>query len=145
MQAMTEGLVNSILKEGILRKDSPKLPIFTSKANDEKITWRRWELQVKGLEDIYEDRAIKEAINKALQGDAAIVADSLEDDCTWKELLRAQKAKFAVVISKDVMMKTFYQITQGTDRSMCRMLATPNTMPLYSALTVWKYSLKLFH
>ena len=54
-------------------------------------------------------------MNKALQGDAAIVADSLEDNCSWKDLLKALKAKFAVVTSKDVMMKTFYQITQGTD------------------------------
>ena len=69
MQAMTEGLLKSILKEGILRKDTPKLPVFTGKPNDEKITWRRWELQVKGLEDIYDGRAIKEAMNKALQGD----------------------------------------------------------------------------
>ena len=115
MQAMTEGLLKSILKEGILRKDTPKLPVFTGKPNDEKITWRRWELQVKGLEDIYEGRAIKEAMNKALQGDAAIVADSLGDNCSWKDLLKALKAKFAVVTSKDVMIKTFYQITQGTD------------------------------
>ena len=73
MQAMTEGLLKSILKEGILRKDTPKLLVFTGKPNDEKITWRRWELQVKGLEDIYEGRAIKEAMNKALKGDVAIV------------------------------------------------------------------------
>ena len=111
---MTEGLLKSILKEGILRKDTPKLPVFTGKPNDEKITWRRWKLQVKGLEDIYEGRAIKEAMNKALQGDAAIVADSLEDNCSWKDLLKALKAKFPVVTSKDVMI-TFYQITQGTD------------------------------
>ena len=42
MQAMTEGLLKSILKEGILRKDTPKLPVFMGKPNDEKITWRRW-------------------------------------------------------------------------------------------------------
>ena len=30
-------------------------------------------------------------------------------------MLKALKVKFAVVTSKDVMMKTFYQITQGTD------------------------------
>ena len=67
------------------------------------------------MEDIYESRAIKEAMNKALQGDAAIVANSLEDNCSWQDLLKALKAKFAVVTSKDVMMKTFYQITQGTE------------------------------
>ena len=63
----------------------------------------------------YTDKAIKEAMNKALQGDAAIVADSLDDDCTWQELLRALKAKFAIVSSLDVLMKTFYDITQGSN------------------------------
>ena len=115
MQAMSESLLKTILKEGIVRKDTPKLPVFTGKGSDEKISWRRWELQVKGLDGVYEDRAIKEAMNKALQGDAAIVADSLEDDCTWQELLKALKAKFAVVTSMDVMMRTFFQITQGND------------------------------
>ena len=38
MQAMTEGLLKSILKEGILRKYTPKLPVFTGTPNDEKIT-----------------------------------------------------------------------------------------------------------
>ena len=108
MQAMTEGLLKTILKEGVMRKDTPKLPVFTGKASDEKISWRRWELQVKGLEGVYEDRAIKEAMNKAPQGDAAIVADSLEDNCTWKDLLTALKAKFAVITSMDVMMRTFF-------------------------------------
>ena len=115
MQAMSESLLKTILKEGIVRKDTPKLPVFTGKTSDEKISWKRWELQVKGLDGVYEDRAIKEAMNKALQGDAAIVADSLEDDCTWQELLKALKAKFAAVTSMDVMMRTFFQITQGND------------------------------
>ena len=72
LQAMSEGLLKTILKEGILRKDTPKLPVFTGKPGDEKTSWRRWELQVKGLEGSYTDKAIKEAMNKALQGDAAI-------------------------------------------------------------------------
>ena len=40
-------------------------------------------------------------MNKALQGDATIVADSIYDDCTWKELLAALKAKFTVVSCDD--------------------------------------------
>ena len=52
---------------------------------------------MKGLVGSYSDRAIKEAMNKALQGDAAIVVDSMDDDCTWQELLAALKAKFTVV------------------------------------------------
>ena len=64
---------------------------------------------------MYSDRAIKEAMNKALQGDAAIVADSMEDDCTWQELLAALKAKFTVVSSLDVMIGNFYGIKQGNN------------------------------
>ena len=30
-------------------------------------------------------------MNKALKGDAAIVADSMDNDCTWLELLAALK------------------------------------------------------
>ena len=113
-QAMSEGLLKAALKEGVLRQDTPKLHSFSGK-EDEKTSWRRWELQVKGLIGSYTDRAIKEAMNKALQGDAAIVADSLDDDCTWQELLEALKAKFASVSSLDVMMKNFYAITQTDD------------------------------
>ena len=114
-QAMSEGLLKAALKEGVLRQDTPKLHAFTGKLEDQKASWRRWELQVKGLEGSYSDRAIKEAMNKALQGDAAIVADSLEDDCTWKELLSALKAKFAMVSSLDVMMRDFFTVKQDTD------------------------------
>ena len=114
LQAMAEGLLKATLKEGILRQDTPKLHEFTGKPEDGKASWRRWELQIKGLQGTYSDRAIKEAMNKALQGDAAIVADSLADDCTWVELLNALRAKFTEVSSLDVMMGSLYSIKQGT-------------------------------
>ena len=114
LQAMAEGLLKATLKEGILRQDTPKLHEFTGKPEDGKASWRRWELQIKGLQGTYSDRAIKEAMNKALQGDAAIVADSLADDCTWFELLNALRAKFTEVSSLDVMMGSLYSIKQGT-------------------------------
>ena len=54
-------------------------------------------------------------MNNALQGDAAIVANSMDDDCTWQELLVALKAKFTVVSSLDVMMGNLYGIKQGNN------------------------------
>ena len=56
-------------------------------------------------------------MNKALQGDAAIVADSLADDCTWIELLNALRAKFTEVSSLDVMMGSLHGIK--TRHSYC--------------------------
>ena len=114
LQAMTEGLLKAVMKEGVSRQDTPKLHEFTGKPEDGKASWRRWELQVKGLQGTYSDRAIKESMNKGLQGDAAIVADSLADDCTWIELLNALRAKFTEVSSLDVMMGSLYGIKQGT-------------------------------
>ena len=114
-QAMSEGFLKAALKEGVLRQDTPKLHEFSGKPEDGKASWRRWELQIKGLVGSYSDRAIREAMNKALQGDAAIVADSMDDDCTWQELLAALKAKFTVVSSLDVMMANLYGIKQGNN------------------------------
>ena len=114
-QAMSEGFLKAALKEGVLRQDTPKLHEFSGKPEDGKASWRRWELQIKGLVGSYSDRAIKEAMNKALQGDVAIVADSMDDDCTWQELLAALKAKFTVVSSLDVMMGNVYGIKQGNN------------------------------
>ena len=54
-------------------------------------------------------------MNKTLQGDAAIVADSMDDDCTWQEPLAALKAKFTVVSSLDVMMGNLYGIKQDNN------------------------------
>ena len=51
-------------------------------------------------------------MNKALQSDAATVADSMDDDCTWQELLAALKAKFTVVSSLDVMMGNLYGLNK---------------------------------
>ena len=114
-QAMSEGFLKAALKEGVLRQDTPKLHEFSGKPEDGKVSWRRWERQIKGLIGSYSDRAIKEAMNKALQGDAATVADSMDDDCTWQELLAALKAKFTVVSSLDVMMGNLYGIKQGSN------------------------------
>ena len=114
-QAMSEGFLKATLKEGVLRQNTPKLHEFSGKPDDGKVSWRRWELQIKGLVGSYSNRAIKEAMNKALQGDAAIIADSMDDDCTWQELLAALKAKFTVVSSLDVMMGNLYGIKQGNN------------------------------
>ena len=114
-QAMSEGSLKAALKEGVQRQDTPKLHEFSGKPEDGKASWRRWELQIKGLVGSYSDRAIKEAMNKALQDDAAIVADSMDNDCTWQELLAALKAKFTVVSSLDVMMANLYGIKQGNN------------------------------
>ena len=114
-QAMSEGFLKAALKEGVLRQDTPKLHEFSGKPEDGKASWRRWELQIKGLVGSYSDRAIKEAMNKALQGDAAIVADSMDDECIWQELLADLKAKFTVVSSLNVMMANLYGIKQGNN------------------------------
>ena len=113
-QAMSEGFLKTALKEGVLRQDIPKLHEFSGKPDDGKASWRRWELQIKGLVGFCSDRAIQEAMNKALQGDAAIVVDSMDDDCTWQELLAALKAKFTVVSSLDVM-GNLYGIKRGNN------------------------------
>ena len=112
---MSEGFLKATLKEGVLRQDTPKLHEFSGKPEDGKASWRRWELQIIGLVGSYSDRTIKEAMNKALQGDAAIVADSMDDDCTWQELLAALKAKFTVVSSLDVMTGNLHGIKQGNN------------------------------
>ena len=83
LHTMGEGLVKAMLKEGVLRQDTPTLPPFSGRAGNGKPAWRTWELHIKGLIGVYSYRAIKDAINRALQGDAAIVADSLDDNCTW--------------------------------------------------------------
>ena len=37
----------------------PNWNAFSGKADGEKVSWRKWELQVKGLEGSYTDKAIK--------------------------------------------------------------------------------------
>ena len=114
-QEISEGFLKAALKEGVLRQDTPTLHEFSGKPDDVKASWRGWELKIKVLVGSYSDREIKEAMNKALPGDAAIVADSMDDDCTWQELLAALKAKFTVVSSLDVMMGNLYGIKQGSN------------------------------
>ena len=83
-QAMSEGIIRAVVSEGVLRHDIPKLDAFSGKADGEKVSWRKWELQIKGLEGSYTDKAIKEAMLKALKGDAFAAAEPLSGVCTWQ-------------------------------------------------------------
>ena len=114
-QAMSEGIIRAVVSEGVLRHDIPKLDAFSGKADGEKVSWRKWELQVKGLEGSYTDKAIKEAMLKALKGDAFAAAEPLSGVCTWQQLLEILRGKFTTVHSLDVLMGQFYQIAQGLD------------------------------
>ena len=114
-QAMSEGIIRAVVSEGVLRHDIPKLDAFSGKVDGEKVSWRKWELQVKGLEGSYTDKAIKEAMLKALKGDAFAAAEPLSGVCTWQQLLEILRGKFTTVHSLDVLMGQFYQIAQGLD------------------------------
>ena len=114
-QAMSEGIIRAVVSEGVLRHDIPKLDAFSGKADGEKVSWRKWELQVKGLEGSYTDKAIKEAMLKAFKGDAFAAAEPLSGVCTWQQLLEILRGKFTTVHSLDVLMGQFYQIAQGLD------------------------------
>ena len=114
-QAMSEGIIRAVVSEGVLRHDIPKLDAFSGKADGKKVSWRKWELQVKGLEGSYTDKAIKEAMLKALKGDAFAAAEPLSGVCTWQQLLEILRGKFTTVHSLDVLMGQFYQIAQGLD------------------------------
>ena len=114
-QAMSEGIIRAVVSEGVLRHDIPKLDAFSGKGDGEKVSWRKWELQVKGLEGSYTDKAIKEAMLKALKGDAFAAAEPLSGVCTWQQLLEILRGKFTTVHSFDVLMGQFYQIAQGLD------------------------------
>ena len=114
-QAMSEGIIRAVVSEGVLRHDIPKLDAFSGKTDGEKVSWRKWELQVKGLEGSYTDKAIKEAMLKALKGDAFAAAEPLSGVCTWQQLLEILRGKFTTVHSLDVLMGQFYQIAQGLD------------------------------
>ena len=114
-QAMSEGIIRAVVSEGVLRHDIPKLDAFSGKADGEKVSWRKWELQVKGLEGSYTDKAIKEAMLKALKGDAFAAAEPLSGVCTWQQLLEILRGKCTTVHSLDVLMGQFYQIAQGLD------------------------------
>ena len=76
-QAMSEGIIRAVVNEGVLRQDIPKLDAFSGKTDGEKVSWRKWELQVKGLEGSYTEKAIKEAMLKSLKGDAFVAAEPL--------------------------------------------------------------------
>ena len=114
-QAMSEGIIRAVVSEGVLRQDIPKLDAFSGKTDGDKVSWRKWELQVKGLEGSYTDKAIKEAMLKALKGDAFAAAEPLSGVCTWQQLLEILRGKFTTVHSLDVLMGQFYQIAQRSD------------------------------
>ena len=114
-QAMSEGIIRAVVNEGVLRQDIPKLDAFSGKTDGEKVSWRKWELQVKGLEGSYTEKAIKEAMLKSLKGDAFVAAEPLSGVCTWQQLLDILRGKFTTVSSLDVLMGQFYQISQGSD------------------------------
>ena len=111
-------VLQTLLKEGALRTNVPKLSAFSGKVAKGEVSFDQWSYELQTLRKSYSDLALKEGIQHSLRGAAADVVHNMGPDVPLDLIIKKFTIIYGNVKSFDLMMRDFYRTDQGEDESI---------------------------
>ena len=111
-------VLQTLLKEGALRTNVPKLSVFSSEVAKGEVSFDQWSYELQTLRKSYSDLALREGIQRSLRGAAADVVQNLGPDVPLDLIIKKFSIIYGNVKSFDLMMRDFYRADQGEDESI---------------------------
>ena len=111
-------VLQTLLKEGALRTNVPKLSAFSGEVAKGKVSFDQWSYELKTLRKSYSDLALREGIQHSLRGAAADVVCNMGPDVPLDMIIKKFSIIYGNVKSFDLMMRDFYRADQGEDESI---------------------------
>ena len=111
-------VLQTLLKEGALRTNVPKLSAFSGEAAKGEVSFNQWSYELQTLRKSYSDLALREGIQCSLRGAAADVVRNMGPDVPLDLSIKKFSIIYGNVKSFDLMMRDFYRADQGEDESI---------------------------
>ena len=111
-------VLQTLLKEGALRTDVPKLSAFSGEVAKGEVSFDQWSYELQTLRKSYSDLALMEGIQHSLRGAAADVVQNMGPDVPLDLIIKKFSIIYGNVKSFDLMMRDFYRADQGEDESI---------------------------
>ena len=139
-------ILHSLIKEGALRTNIPKLSVFSGEMLKGEASFEQWPYELQTLRKTYSESALREKIQRSL---------NMGPDASLDTIIKQFTIIYGNVKSYDILMGYFYRADQGEDETVTSFATQiegllshvrdkfPNQIPLAKEQDVLKD--RLFH
>ena len=111
-------ILHSLIKEGALRTNIPKLSIFSGERVKGEASFEQWSYELQSLRRTYSESALREGIQRSLRGAAADTVCNMGPEATLDSIIKKFSIIYGNVKSYDILMGDFYHASQGEEESV---------------------------
>ena len=111
-------ILHSLIKEGALTTNIPKLSIFSGERVKGEASFEQWSYELPSLRRTYSESALKEGIQRSLRGAAADTVCNMGPEATLYSIIKKFTIIYGNVKSYDSLMGDFYRACQGEEKSV---------------------------
>ena len=111
-------ILHSLIKEGALRTNIPKLSVFSGERLKGEASFEQWSYELQSLRKTYIESALREGIQKSLKGAAVDTVCNMDHDASLDTIIKKFSIIYGNVKSYDILMGDFYHTDQGGDETV---------------------------
>ena len=116
-------ILHSLIKEGPLRTNIPKLSVFSGEMLTGEASFQQWSYELQTLRKTYNESALREGIQRSLKVAAADTVHNMGPDASLDTIIKTFTIIYGNVKSYDILMGDFHKADQG------RMKQLPPSLP----------------
>ena len=111
-------ILHTLLKDGALRTNIPKLSAFSRERTKGEVSFEQWSYELQTLRKTYSDSAVREGIQHSLKGAAADTVRNMGLDVPLDTIIKKFTIVYGNVKSFDLLMRDFYHADQKEEESI---------------------------
>ena len=111
-------ILHSLIKEGALRTNIPKLSIFSGEKVKGEASFEQWSYELQSLRKTYSESALREGIQRSLRGAAGDTVCNMGPEANLDSIIKKFTIIYGNVKSYDILMGDFYRASQGEEESV---------------------------
>ena len=111
-------ILQTLLKEGVLRTNIPKLSAFSGERAKGEVSFEQWSYELQTLHKSYSNSALREGIQCSLRGAAVDTVQNMGPDVLLDTIIKKFTIVYGNVKSFDLLMCDFYPTDQSEDESI---------------------------
>ena len=111
-------ILHSLIKEGALRTDIPKLSIFSGERVKWEASFEQWSYELQSLRRTYSESALRKGIQRSLRGASADTVHNMGPEATLDSIIKKFSIIYGNAKSYDILMGDFYCASQGEEESV---------------------------
>ena len=111
-------ILQTLLKEGALRTNIPKLSAFSGERVKGTVSFEQWSYELQTLRKTYSNSALRKGIQHSLSGAAADTIHNMGPDVPLDMIIKKFTIVYGNVKSFDLLMWDFYHADQGEEETI---------------------------